>query len=80
MSEFQKLKPVYFRNTLKEHRDELGISPSTLAWQCSISRQGLFKIENGTVIPSVLTAIKLAHYLRVEVEDLFQSDWQYFDD
>ncbi len=69
----------YLENKIKEFRENERVSQYKLAFSICISRQALSKIERGEVIPSVLVALKLAQYFEVPVENLFQTDWEFFD-
>lgn len=63
--------PIGLFNRVKEHRVNRGLSQIVLAEKINITRVALSRIEHGQVIPSVLTALRIAEYLEVNVEDLF---------
>ena len=52
-------------------RRSYGLTQDDLAGRVGISRRALSSIEQGTASPSVDLALRLAHTLRVNVEDLF---------
>ena len=56
------------------YRNRLGLTQGTLAQKAGISRRALCSIENGTAVPSVEVALKLAGALRETVETLFGDD------
>jgi putative transcriptional regulator len=58
-------------NNVAKFRMSVGLSQSLLAYRVGVNRSNIFKIENGLVIPSVLTALRIAECLKVSVHDLF---------
>jgi putative molybdopterin biosynthesis protein len=66
MSEFR------LDNTVRAHRDRLGLSQQELAALVGVSRQAIIAIEGGRQVPSTSLALRLAQALRCDVEDLFQ--------
>ncbi|MDQ2823702.1 MAG: helix-turn-helix transcriptional regulator [Pseudomonadota bacterium] len=58
-------------NTLSVHRARLGLTQAALAEQAFITRKSVTAIETGNMVPSVVLALKLAHALGVEVEEIF---------
>ena len=59
-------------NNLRKLRFEHNeISQDELAKAVGVSRQTIISIEKGKYSPSVGLAIKLAHFLKVSVEDIF---------
>ena len=56
------------------YRNRLGLTQGTLAQKVGISRRALCSIENGTAVPSVEVALRLAGALRATVETLFGDD------
>lgn len=73
-------KPIV-TNYLTEFRQSTGVSISTLAERMSISRQTLYNIETGKVIPTLLRALKLAQYFDTSVDRLFtlETDFNFFE-
>jgi putative transcriptional regulator len=59
-------------NRLRVLRAEKAISQQVLADEVGISRQTVNSIERGKFNPSVATALKMARYFGVSVEDAFQ--------
>ena len=59
-------------NRLRVLRAEKEISQQVLADEVGISRQTVNSIERGKFNPSVVTALKMAEYFGVSVEDAFQ--------
>lgn len=55
---------------LKACREQRGISRQALADRMGVSRQTVFRWEQGERVPDVLTFIKLARVLGVHVEDI----------
>lgn len=60
-------------NTLKDIREERNLIQADLAEAISCS-QTIGRIERGERNPSLEIAIRLAHYLKVPVEDIFQVE------
>ena len=59
-------------NLIKHYRLEKNITQEDLAAAVKVSRQTIIAIEKGNYIPSLLLAIQLAHFFRMQVEDLFK--------
>jgi putative transcriptional regulator len=59
-------------NRLRVLRAEKAISQQVLADEVGISRQTVNSIERGKFNPSVATALKMARYFGVSVEEAFQ--------
>lgn len=60
------------RVLIRERRQALGLSQQQLATQVGVSRQTLVALEARRLVPSVVTALKLARALHCAVEELFQ--------
>jgi len=58
-------------NTLHVHRARLDLTQAALAERAGITRKSVNAIETGNMVPSVVLALKLAHALGVQVEELF---------
>ena len=56
---------------LREERSKLGITQKQLADSIGISERSIINIENGRA-PSLPTAMRLAAYFQLSVEQLFQ--------
>ncbi len=59
-------------NRLKVLRAERDISQQTLAEATGLSRQTVNSIERGKFNPSVVSALRMAEYLGVAVEEIFR--------
>ena len=59
-------------NRLRVLRAEKDISQQVLADEVGISRQTVNSIERGKFNPSIVTALKMAEYFGVSVEQAFQ--------
>lgn len=59
-------------NRIRVLRAEKEVSQQVLADEVGISRQTVNSIEKGKFNPSVITAMKMAVYFGVSVEDVFQ--------
>ena len=55
---------------IKELREDKGIDQKAFAFDCDISRTQLYMIENGRTNPRLLTLMRIAKGLDVEVRDL----------
>ncbi len=60
------------RNYLRKVRTEQHINQKELAEAIGICHRTIINIETGERNPSVETALRLAAYLRVSVEELFE--------
>ncbi len=58
-------------NRLKVLRAEKNITQENLGKACGLSRQSINAIEKGKYVPTVITALKIADYFGVSVEDIF---------
>jgi len=58
-------------NTVQSMREAVGVTQEELAKKIGVSRQTIIAIEKGNYTPSVFLAIKLSHYFKVRVEDIF---------
>jgi molybdate-binding protein/DNA-binding XRE family transcriptional regulator len=58
-------------NTLKAHRERIGLSQQDLAGLVGASRQAIVAIEGGRQVPSTSLSLRFAKALRCGVEDLF---------
>lgn len=58
-------------NALKVWRAVKDVTQATLATDVGLSRQTINSIEKGKLVPSVLSALKLARYFETTVEELF---------
>ena len=62
------------KNNLRVARAIKNITQGDLAKEIGVSRQTIHSIENGKFVPSVLLALKLAHFFDMPVDELFQLE------
>ena len=62
------------KNRLRVLRAEKEISQNDLAEEVGLSRQTINSIERGKFNPSIITALKIADYFEVPVEDVFKLE------
>src|SRR5712691_9731089 len=62
-----------FESTVKDHRQQRGMSQEDLARRAGVSRQTIMNIERGLSEPKVLLAITIAAILGVAVTELFRK-------
>jgi putative transcriptional regulator len=62
------------KNKVKLHRLMRDKTQEELAKSIGVSRQTIHAIERNKFVPSVQTALKLADYFNVKVEELFQLE------
>ena len=62
------------KNIVKKIRVERGLSQQELATALHVSRQTISYIENGQKKPTILLALRLAEYLQISVEDIFELE------
>lgn len=58
-------------NSVLSHRKGKGSTQEDLAEAVGVTRQTIISIEKGNYVPSVMLAIKIAHYFNVDVEEIF---------
>ncbi len=58
-------------NKIYECRVKTGITQDQLAIAVGVTRQTIIAIEKGNYTPSVLLALKLAHFFKKPVDSLF---------
>lgn len=61
-------------NTLRQRREDAGLTQGELAALIAVSRKTINTVENGIFVPSTVIALKLAAALSCRVEDLFALD------
>ena len=61
-------------NSVRMHREKMGLTQEELASMTKLSRQSIISIEKGRFTPSVHTALMLAEALQMNVEELFQIE------
>lgn len=62
------------KNKVKLNRVMLDKTQEDLANSIGVSRQTIHAIEKNKFVPSVQTAMRLAQYFKLPVEDLFELD------
>lgn len=58
-------------NNVYRFRKSVHISQEELAQRLGITRQTVIAIEKGNYTPSVLLAIKISHFFKKSIEDIF---------
>jgi len=58
-------------NRIRVFRAEHRLSQSDLANNIGVSRKTISTIEVGRFVPSTVIALKIAHYFKVPVEEIF---------
>lgn len=64
-------------NTLRERRNEAGLSQADLAAAVGVTRQTINAIERERYDPSLELAFKLAAYFECDIRDLFEPDFDH---
>ena len=59
---------------LRDVRTQAHATQEQLADAVGVSRQTIISIEKGNYTPSVLLALRIAHYFDVPVEDIFSYE------
>ena len=59
------------KNKLEALRKQRGVTQEELADLLEVSRQTISSLENGRYNPSIVLAIKLARFFRMNVEEIF---------
>lgn len=62
------------QNNIARLRQERQLLQEEVAGAVEVSRQTMSALEKGSYIPSLLLAMRLAHYFEVEVEELFSLE------
>ena len=62
------------KNRLRVLRAEVEISQKDLADELGLSRQTVNSIERGKFNPSIITALKIAEFFKVPVDDVFKLE------
>jgi putative transcriptional regulator len=62
-----------YESTVKEHREQNGLSQEALARRLGVSRQTIVNIEQGRSEPRVLLALAIAAALGATVHELFRK-------
>jgi putative transcriptional regulator len=59
------------KNTVNELRSDRGVTQEHLAEALGVSRQTVIAIERGNYAPSIILALKIAHFFKKPVEHIF---------
>ncbi len=59
------------KNLIKVERARQNMTQEELANQLGVSRQTIYAIENNKFNPSVVMALKMARFFKMDVEELF---------
>ena len=62
----------YLTNNVQISRIKKGITQEELAKKVGVTRQTIIAIEKGNYTPSVLLALKIAKFFKINVEKLFK--------
>lgn len=61
-------------NSLRQKREERGITQENLGRAVGVSRQTIISLESGRYNPSLALAYKLARYFACPIEDIFRDE------
>ncbi|MCQ8880155.1 helix-turn-helix transcriptional regulator [Pseudoalteromonas shioyasakiensis] len=59
------------QNQIAQYRKQAGLSQQQLADAINVSRKTISTVETSRFTPSVIIALKIAHYFNTSVESLF---------
>ena len=60
-------------NSIKQLREQMGLSQADLGDSLNVSRQTINSIENGKFDPSLPLALKLGKFFNTHVEQIFST-------
>lgn len=66
------VKPTLVTNSIRQRREEAGITQADLAGRIGVTRQTLIAIEQGKYSPTLELAFQIARAFEVGIDDLFQ--------
>lgn len=66
------VKPTQVSNSIRAHRDDLGLTQAELARTIGVTRQTLIAIEQGKYSPTLELAFQIARAFGVGIDELFQ--------
>jgi putative transcriptional regulator len=66
----------YISNSVNKLRTQHEVTQEALALTLGVSRQTIIAIEKGKYAPSVLLAIKIAHFFKTPVEKIFTITYE----
>lgn len=61
-------------NNLSQYRTQQSLTQEEVAKAVGVSRQTIIAIEKGNYTPSVLLALKIAHFFNQPLESIFKLD------
>lgn len=64
------------QNKVSEYRMNAEVTQEDLASAVCVSRQTIIALEKGNYTPSILLALKLAHFFKVPVEKIFTISYE----
>jgi len=65
---------VKLKNRIRVYRAEHRINQAELADSIGVTRKTISTVEVGRFVPSTIIALKIAHYFKVPVEDIFSLE------
>ena len=65
---------VKYQTRIREHRERLGLTQQTVADHLNVTRQTVSRWEGGGRYPDLLTAKRLADFLKVSLDDLVRCE------
>ena len=71
------MSETVFKNRLKVLRAEKNITQDVLADSIGVTRKTINTIETGKFVPTAITALKIAAFFNVKVEDVFYIEGNY---
>lgn len=66
------VKPTLVSNSIRVHREEVGLTQAELARTVGVTRQTLIAIEQGRYSPTLELAFQIARAFGCGLDDLFQ--------
>jgi len=69
-----------FGKTLKQRRQQLGLSQEKLALECGLSSYYVVLLEQGKRQPTLTTLFKLSSSLCIDPNQLIDASWSHFQD
>lgn len=61
----------FVENKVAQYRQKKGLTQEELALAVGVTRQTIVAIEKGNYTPSVLLAMRIAHYFKVPTDVIF---------
>jgi len=62
------------KNSVRIEREKIKLTQAEFAKEIEVSRQTIHAVETGKFNPSVLLALRIAYFLKVNVEDVFKLE------